>query len=356
MTDYLIVGAGLFGSVVAHELYKAGKSVRVIDKRNHVGGNCYTKKVNGITIHVYGPHVFHTDDQRAWDYVNQFTEFKPFVNRPKIFYDGKFYSFPINLMTMNQAWGVITPDEARKKLNGVSCHCHDTGLNFEDWLVSKIGYELYKMFYESYTEKLWGVSPKDLPADFAKRVPVRFDFNDNYYDDKYQGIPQNGYAGLFDRLLEGIQVNLNTSHSGRRGGLIIYTGRIDQYYDYRFGKLDYRDLFFVEEWHDTEDFQGGPVINYPEKKFAHVRVTEHKHFLGEKCPTTVTTTEFPIEYGVPCYPVRTQKNLERLAKYQELATKEKNVIFGGRLASFEYLNMDEIVLRALKCTKENEFV
>ncbi len=356
MYDFLIVGAGLFGSVVAHELYKAGKSVRVIDKRDHVGGNCYTKKVNDITVHAYGPHVFHTNDQRAWDYVNQFVKFEPFVNRPKIFYDGKFYSFPVNLMTLNQVWGVTTPDEAREKLKAVTVSRDTEPTNFEDCLLSKIGQELYDMFYKTYTEKLWGVSPRELPADFAKRVPIRFDFNDNYYDDRYQGVPQDGYAGLFDRLLGGIQVDLNTSYQRQRGGFVVYTGRIDEYYDYWFGKLDYRNLRFMEEWHNTGDFQGCAVINYPEKKFEYVRVTEHKHFLDEECLITVTTKEIPHLDGFPCYPVRTAENLARLAKYQELAVKEKNTVFGGRLGSFEYLNMDDTILRALKCTRENGFI
>ena len=356
MYDYLVVGAGLFGSIVAHELYKAGKSVRVIDERDHVGGNCYTEKMKGITIHKYGPHIFHTDDQRAWDYVNQFISFKPFVNRPKmIVYNDKFYSFPINLMTMNQVWGVKTPDEARKKLKEVSCQ-RKTVTNFEDWLVSKIGYELYDMFYKTYTEKLWGVSPKELPADFAKRIPFRFNFNDNYYnDDKYQGVPQNGYTGLFDQLLEGIRVDLNTSYQGQRGGLVVYTGRIDEYYKYKFGELNYRGIRFVENTYTTQDRQGNPVINYPEKKYPFLRTTEHKHFLKEKSPVTVVTKEYPDQNGIRCYPVRNEENLIRLAKYQELAAKDEGVVFGGRLGSFEYLSMDEIILRALKCTRENVY-
>lgn len=354
--DYLVVGAGLFGAVFAYEARRAGKSVHVIDKRDHVGGNCYTKKIKGVTVHAYGPHVFHTDDEQVWDYVNQFVKLKPFVNRPKTFCDGKFYSFPINLMTLNQIWDVRTPKEAREKLSKVSRLYEHGAKNFEEWLLSKIGQELYEVFYKNYTEKLWGVPPTELPVDFAKRVPIRFDFNDSYYDDTYQGVPLDGYAGLFDGLLEGIQVDLDTKYCRQRGGLVVYTGRIDEYFDYKFGKLDYRSIRFVEDTYIVEDYQGNPVINYPEKKYSFVRSTEHKHFLNETSSFTIVTKEYPDRHGVPCYPVRNKDNTDKLSRYQELATKDEQVIFGGRLGTFRYLDMDDTIVEALRCTKENVYI
>lgn len=352
--DYLVVGAGLFGSVFAHEMHKSGRTVRVIDRRSHVGGNCFTKTVDGIHVHAYGPHVFHTDDKKIWDYVSQFVELRPFVNRPKVYYDGRFYSFPINLMTMNQVWGTKTPAEARERLKSVAVACDGTA-NFESWLLSKIGRELYDMFYREYTEKLWDLEPRTLPADVAKRVPIRLDFDDNYFDDTYQGVPADGYSTLFDRLLDGIRVDLDTPYLRQTADVVAYTGRIDDYYGYEYGKLDYRGLRFVEETHGLEDFQGTAVINYPERRFPFVRVTEHKHFLNDPSPVTVTTKEVPSgANGVPCYPVRSEKNLRTLAKYEELAARDGRVLFGGRLGTFRYLSMGDTISEALRCTRERD--
>jgi len=353
--DYLVVGAGLFGSVFAERMNANDKSVCVIDVRNHIGGNCYSEKIKNIHVHRYGPHIFHTDSFQVWEYINNFSEFTPFKNQTKTLHQGRFYPFPINLLTLNQIWGVQTPEEAAQKLNEVSAPYQKLNpANFEEWVLSQVGKRLYDMFYKDYTEKLWG-DPTLIPASTAQRIPIRLDFNSFYYNDPYQGIPTSGYTNMFEALLAGIDVKLQTKYSHMMKSLadkVLYTGRIDDFYNYKLGRLDYRNLILDEEVHHMEVFQGGPVINYPEKRFKFVRSTEHKYFLQDESDFTVITREYPHPDGEPCYPVRNKKNLEKLRLYQNLADADKQILMGGRLGMFQYFDMDDTILAALNLVEK----
>lgn len=360
MYDYLIVGAGIYGSVFARELTNAGKKVLVIDKRYHIGGNCYTEKIEGINVHKYGPHIFHTSDKRVWDYVNSLVPFNHFSYRPKIKHKDKIYSLPINLMSLYQVYGVRTPEEARKKLEEVKIP-FDTSLgktiNLEEWILSQVGPELYEIFVKGYTTKQWGRDPKTLPSFIIKRLPIRLTFDDNYYFDNYQGIPIGGYTKIFEKLLDGIDVELNVDYLKDRkkwdlkATKVLYTGPIDEFYNHRFGKLEYRSLKFETEILDIPDYQGIAGMNYSDVDVPYTRIIEHKHFEFGEQPTTVITKEYPKNDGEPYYPMNDVINNVRYDQYKELMSKEIKYMFGGRLADYKYYDMHQVFASALKRSK-----
>lgn len=354
--DYLIVGAGLFGSVFAQQATAEGKSCLVIDKSDHIGGNCYTKEIEGIHVHMYGPHIFHTDNQMIWDYMNRWTKFNHFVNRPKVQYKDRLYSFPINLQTLNQIWGVKTPLEARTKLAEVREDIKDPK-NLEEWILSQVGRELYETFIEGYTTKQWGRHPSKLPSFIIKRLPIRTTFDDNYFNDRYQGIPIGGYTQIFDQLLKGSDVLLGIDYFEHREILTklakktVYTGKLDQFFSYCLGRLEYRGLKFETKVFECSDYQGNALINYTEKDVPYTRVTEHRHFDmkidGDK---TVVTWEYPDDWNetkTPYYPINDEKNNALREQYRNLVGERKDVIFGGRLASYMYYDMHQVVAAAL---------
>ena len=356
--DYLIVGAGLYGSIMAYELTKIGKRCLVIDKRDHIGGNCYTENVGGINVHKYGPHIFHTSNKCIWDYVNSFVEFKQFMYRPKVSYLDNIYSFPINLMTLYQIYGVKTPIDAINTL-ATKRIPNENPSNLEEWATSMIGNELYNIFIYGYTKKQWNTDPKNLPIDIIKRIPIRFNFDDNYFNDTYQGIPIGGYTKLFDKLLSGVDVELNVDFLSDRvkysniSHKIIYTGPIDAFYDYKFERLDYRSLRFEEyKLSDVEDYQGNSVVNYTHESVKYTRIIEHKHFDGTKCSGSIITKEYPANTGEPYYPINNTKNQMIYSKYKDLTKLEKNVIFGGRLAEYKYYDMHQVIASALNDFKK----
>lgn len=359
MFDYLIVGSGMFGSVFAHEMRKRGKSVLVVDKRDHIGGNCHTEKRHGIDVHVYGPHIFHTSSIKVWDYINQFSKFNHFVNRPKVLHNKKIYSFPINLFTLYQLWGVTTPEEARNKLAEVRIPCENPR-NLEEWILSQVGQEIYEKFIYGYTKKQWLKEPSELPSAIIKRLPIRLTYDDNYFNDKFQGIPIDGYDVIFNNMLDGCQVELGVDFFKDRSKLcklahrIVYTGKIDEYFDYHHGELDYRTLRF-EHNESQGDFQGNAIVNYTEQSVPWTRITEHKHFLIDKnFDLTVYTKEFPVPWekeSTPYYPIDDNVNRSVYSKYETLKNKETNVIFGGRLADYKYYDMHQVIAAALHRTE-----
>ena len=351
--DFLIVGAGLFGCVFAEQLRRLNKKCLIIDSRNHIGGNCYTERIDDIDIHKYGAHIFHTNSDTVWEYVNRFTKFNSFVNRPKAKFDGKFYSFPINLMTLNQLWGVETPNEARAKLDEVRIHI-DSPANFEEMALSKVGEELYYTFFYGYTKKQWG-DPKKVDASVFSRLPIRMNFDDRYYGDKYQGIPIGGYTEMIQNMLGKTDTVLNVDYFDNReywnswAKQIVFTGQIDRFYDYKFGELEYRSLRFEITKHEG-DFQGNGVINHTNEQVAYTRTIEHKHFGGALPASTYVTTEYPDTYSmgkIPYYPVVNSISSKAYHKYANLS-KMDNTIHGGRLAKFKYIDMDAVIGSALK--------
>ncbi|MBC9910586.1 UDP-galactopyranose mutase [Chitinophaga varians] len=356
--DYLIVGAGLFGSVFAYEANKAGKKCLVIDKRAHAGGNIYCENVNDINVHKYGAHIFHTSNKDIWDYVNQFAEFNRYTNSPVANYHGELYNLPFNMNTFYQLWGVKTPAEAQAK---IKTQVDKLGIteptNLEEQALSLVGEDIYHKLIKGYTEKQWGRPAKELPAFIIKRLPLRFTFDNNYFDDKYQGIPVGGYNKIIDKMLDGIEVRLNTDYFGQKDyfdGLatkIVYTGMIDQFYQYRFGKLEYRSLRFEHEHLPVSNYQGNAVVNYTDAETPFTRIIEHKHFEFGSQPETVITREYPNEWTdkeEPYYPINDTRNTEVYQQYKELAASEKNVIFGGRLAEYKYYDMHHVIAHALK--------
>ena len=360
--DYLIVGAGPFGAVFAHEAKKRGKRVLVIDKRSHTGGNMYCEKVEGINVHKYGAHIFHTSNKDVWDYVNQFCTFNNYINSPIANYKDEIYNLPFNMNTFNKLWGVVTPQEAKEKRENQVKESNITEpKNLEEQAISLVGKDIYEKLIKGYTEKQWGRRCTELPAFIIKRLPVRYTYDNNYFNDKYQGIPEGGYNVIFDKLLEGIDVELNVDFFDKKGELlqkadkIVFTGMIDQYFDYQYGVLEYRSLRFEHETLDEENHQGNAVVNYNEREVPYTRIIEHKHFEFGKQPKTVITREYPAEWkqgDEPYYPVNNDKNAEIFKKYQELAEKEENVIFGGRLADYRYYDMHHVFERALEVVKE----
>ena len=360
--DYLIVGAGPFGAVFAHEAKKRGKRVLVIDKRSHTGGNMYCEKVEGINVHKYGAHIFHTSNKEVWDYVNQFCTFNNYINSPIANYKDEIYNLPFNMNTFNKLWGVVTPQEAKEKIENQVKESNITEpKNLEEQAISLVGKDIYEKLIKGYTEKQWGRRCTELPAFIIKRLPVRYTYDNNYFNDKYQGIPEGGYNVIFDKLLEGIDVELNVDFFDKKRELlqkadkIVFTGMIDQYFDYQYGVLEYRSLRFEHEILDEENHQGNAVVNYNEREVPYTRIIEHKHFEFGKQPKTVITREYPAEWkqgDEPYYPVNNEKNAEIFKKYQELAEKEENVIFGGRLADYRYYDMHHVFERALEVVKE----
>ena len=351
--DYVIVGAGLYGSICAYELNKAGYKVLVIDKRNHIGGNIYTEKVNDINVHKYGAHIFHTSNKEIWDYINQFAEFNNYINSPIANYKGEIYNLPFNMNTFSKIWdNVITPKDAKEHIIKEKYIGEIT--NLEEQAKSLVGTTIYEKLVKEYTEKQWGKECKDLPPFIIKRLPVRFTYNNNYFNDKYQGIPIGGYTQIIEKLLEGIDIILNENYLDNKDkykdSKIIYTGPIDEYYDYCYGKLEYRSLRFEEELLLTDNYQGNAVVNYTSNDVPYTRIIEHKHFENTECDWTIITKEYPvsIEKGKdPYYPINNNKNNELYSKYKELADKDDKVIFGGRLGSYKYYDMDKTVEQAL---------
>ena len=355
--NYLIVGSGLFGAVFAHEAKKAGKSCLIIDKRKHAGGNVYCKQVEGINVHEYGAHIFHTNDKEIWDYVNQFAEFNRYTNSPVANYKGELYNLPFNMNTFYALWKTKTPDEARKKIEEQIAGLNiGEPQNLEEQALKLVGTDIYEKLIKCYTEKQWGRKATELPAFIIKRLPVRFTYDNNYFNDKYQGIPIGGYNKIIEGLLEGIEVRLDTDFFSNREELssladkIVFTGKIDEFYDFQFGELEYRSLRFKTEVVDSPNYQGNAVVNYTDSETPYTRIIEHKHFEFGTQPKSVITREYPLpaaKGAEPYYPVNDEKNSAVLKKYLELARKETNVIFGGRLAEYKYYDMHQVVGSAL---------
>jgi UDP-galactopyranose mutase len=359
--DYLIVGAGLFGSVFAQQAIERGKSCLIIDKRTHTGGNVYTEKIKGINVHMYGPHIFHTSDKRIWEYVNRFTEFNNYINRPKVNYNGELYSFPINLFTLYQIFGIKTPQEAKDLLDKLSIKC-DAPKNLEEWILSQVGEEIYKKFIYGYTKKQWGREPSELPSSIIKRLPIRFNFDDNYFNDTYQGIPIGGYTKMIESMQKGCEISLNTDFFSNKelyekiANKIIFTGAIDEFFNYSEGQLEYRSLSFETEIIQIPDYQGNAIINYTDENVPYTRICEHKHFESTKSESTVITKEYPEMWDINkerYYPVNNQENSNRYLLYKKMSEKiSEKYIFGGRLAEYKYYDMHQVIGSALKKAKE----
>ena len=355
--DYLIVGAGLFGAIFAREMADNGRKVAVIDKRDHIGGNIYTENLAGIQVHKYGAHIFHTNDKRAWDYINRFTSFNRFTNSPVANYKGELYSLPFNMYTFNKMWGLNTPDEARAKIEEQRANAGITEpKNLEEQAISLVGTDIYEKLVKGYTEKQWGRPCTELPAFIIKRLPVRFTFDNNYFNALYQGIPTEGYTAMVEKILQGIPVRLNIDYLAEREALynmaekIVYTGPIDEYFDFCYGPLEYRSVRFETELLDTDNYQGNAVVNYTDSETPYTRIIEHKHFAFGTQEKTVISKEYSMEWapGIePYYPVNDEKNTALYEKYRALAEKESKVIFGGRLGQYKYYDMDAVILAAL---------
>ena len=374
--DYLIVGAGLYGAVTAHELKKRGMECLVIDKRNVIGGNVYTENVDGINVHKYGAHIFHTSDKKIWEYVNQFAEFNNFVNSPIARFHNELYNLPFNMNTFSKLWGVATPEEAAAKIQEQIEAEGITGepANLEEQALRLVGRDVYEKLVKEYTEKQWGRSCRELPAFIIKRLPVRLTFDNNYFNDRYQGIPIGGYTAMIEKMLEGTDIRLNTDYfklrrnccetSGSDGSAVdygcgladkvIYTGMIDQFFDYCLGELEYRSLRFETEKLEKENYQGVAVVNYTSSDVDFTRIIEHKHFEFGKQPVTIITKEYPMKWekgDEPYYPVNNDINNKLYAEYKELADKTDNVYFGGRLGQYKYYDMDKVIAAALEDVK-----
>ena len=356
--DYLIVGAGLFGSTFAYEIGKRGKKCLVIDRRNHIGGNIYCEKINNINVHKYGAHIFHTSDKDIWEYVNQFVEFNNYVNSPIANYKGEIYNLPFNMNTFSKLWGVVTPKEAQEKIEQQKAEFDIIEpKNLEEQAISLIGKDIYFKLIKEYTEKQWGKDCKKLPAFIIKRLPVRFTYDNNYFNDRYQGIPIGGYNKIIEKMLYNADVELgvdylkNKEKYNRLANKIVFTGMIDEYFDYKFGNLEWRSLKFENEIiKDEDNFQGNAVVNYTSHSQKYTRIIEHKHFEFNNCSGTVITREYPMNWKIgdeAYYPVNDDKNNLLFEKYKKLAEKEENVIFGGRLAEYKYYDMDDVIRAAL---------
>ncbi|WP_334075062.1 MULTISPECIES: UDP-galactopyranose mutase [Paenibacillus] len=357
MYDYLIVGAGLFGAVFAYEAGLRGKTCLVIDKRDHIGGNVYTEEIEGIQVHKYGAHIFHTNSKTIWDYVNRFAEFNRYTNSPIANYKGEIYNLPFNMNTFNKLWGTATPEEAQRKIDEQRKAAGITEpQNLEEQAISLVGTDIYEKLIKGYTEKQWGRSAKELPAFIIKRLPVRFTYDNNYFNDRYQGIPVGGYRAIIEKMLAGADIELNVdffavrSELEQRARKVVYTGMIDQYYNHRYGVLEYRSLQFETKVLDTANFQGNAVVNYTDRETPCTRIIEHKHFEFGTQDRTVITEEYPTEWkpgDEPYYPINNEKNNEIYQQYKALAEEERNVIFGGRLATYKYYDMHQIIGAAL---------
>ena len=361
--DYLIVGAGLYGAVFAYEANKRGKKCLVIDRRKHIGGNIYCENINGINVHKYGAHIFHTSDKEIWNYVNQFVEFNNYVNSPIANYKGEIYNLPFNMNTFSKLWGISTPKEAQEKIEEQKSEYNITEpQNLEEQAISLVGKDIYLKLVKEYTEKQWGRDCKELPTFIIKRLPVRFTYDNNYFNDRYQGIPIGGYNKIIEKLLENADIELGVDYLKNKekynelADKILYTGMIDEFYDYKLGNLEWRSLKFENEILKNEDnYQGNAVVNYTSHDQKYTRIIEHKHFEFNKCKGTVITKEYPQDWkkgDEAYYPVNDEKNNTLFAKYKELADKEENVIFGGRLGNYKYYDMDKVIKAALEMIKE----
>lgn len=366
--DYLIVGSGLYGSIFAHEAKSKGKSVLVVDKRPNIAGNVYTEKQEGINVHMYGAHIFHTNDKRVWNYITQFAEFNRFTNSPVANYKGELYSMPFNMYTFNKMWGVVTPEEAAAKIEEQKKEITGEPKNLEEQAISLVGRDIYEKLVKGYTEKQWGRDCKELPAFIIKRLPVRLTFDNNYFNALYQGIPIGGYTKMVENLLDGIEVRLNTDYLEHKAELdaladkVVYTGPIDAYFGFKLGTLEYRSVRFENETLDIPNFQGNAAVNYTDRETPWTRIIEHKWFEfgkdedGNDLPKTIISREYSSEWKAgdePYYPVNDEKNGQLYAKYKELADKETGVIFGGRLGEYKYYDMDTTIASVLDiCEKE----
>ena len=360
--DYLIVGAGLFGAIFAYEANKRNKKCLVIDKRPHIAGNIYTENIEGINVHKYGAHIFHTSNKEVWEYINNFAEFNNYINSPVARYKDELYNMPFNMNTFNKLWGVKTPNEAKEKIEEEKRKSKvDEPKNLEEQAINLVGKTIYEKLVKGYTEKQWGKRATELPSFIIKRLPVRFVYDNNYFNDRYQGIPIGGYTKIIEKMLEGIEVKLNTDFFEDRENLeniaekIIFTGPIDKYYDYKFGELEYRSLRFESEILDEQNHQGNAVVNYTEYEVPYTRIIEHKHFeFDTESPKTVVTKEYPDTWNKEkeaYYPINDEKNNSLYAKYASLAKENKKVIFGGRLGAYKYYDMDKVIQEALNLVK-----
>ena len=368
--DYLIVGAGLYGAVFAHEMKRQGRQVLVIDRRKHIAGNIYTEQILDIQVHKYGAHIFHTSNRKIWDYVNQFAEFNHYINSPIAYYKGELYNLPFNMNTFYKMWGVVTPDQARARIAEQIASMHITQpKNLEEQALSLVGTDVYEKLVKGYTEKQWGRDCKELPAFIIKRLPLRFTYDNNYFNDRYQGIPVGGYTAMVEKMLQGIEVRTGVSyrefaveqetaegivvsdHAGNTYRKVVYTGMLDEYFDYSLGHLEYRSLRFeTEQMPQCDNYQGNAVVNYTEREVPYTRVIEHKHFEFGTQPGTVITREYPAEWregDEPYYPVNDERNSALLKKYQELASGRPHIVFGGRLGQYRYYDMDKVIAAAL---------
>lgn len=361
--DYLVVGAGLYGAVFAHEAKKKGKRCLVIDKRDHIAGNIYCEEIEGINVHKYGAHIFHTSNKRIWEYINQFAEFNNYINSPVAVYKDELYNLPFNMNTFSKMWNIRTPQEAKAK---IAEQVAETGItepkNLEEQGLSLVGKDVFEKLVKGYTEKQWGRDCKDLPAFIIKRLPVRFTYDNNYFNDRYQGIPIGGYTKIVEKMLDGIEVKTNTDYfafikeNPEIAEKIVFTGMIDEYFGYQLGALEYRSVRFETEVLDTDNYQGNAVVNYTEREVPYTRIIEHKHFEFGKQEKTVISREYSSEWSVgmePYYPVNNEQNNALFEKYLKLAEQEKNVIFGGRLGNYKYYDMDKVIEAALDmCEQE----
>ena len=367
--DYLVVGSGLYGAIFAHEAKKHGKTVLVVEKRPNIAGNIYTENVEGINVHKYGAHIFHTNNKEVWKYITQFAEFNRFTNSPVANYKGELYSMPFNMYTFNKMWGVVTPEEAQEKISEQRKEIVGTPKNLEEQAISLVGRDVYEKLVKGYTEKQWGRECVDLPAFIIKRLPVRFTYDNNYFNALYQGIPIGGYTKLVSKILEGIEVRLNTDYLKEKSELdkladkIVYTGPIDAYFEYKLGHLEYRSVRFENELLDIPNFQGNAAVNYTDKETPWTRIIEHKWFEfgkdvnGNDLPKTIISREYSSEWkpgNEPYYPVNDEKNSDLYEEYRKLSVSESKVIFGGRLGEYKYYDMDKTIESVLKVT-ENLF-
>lgn len=355
--DYIIIGSGFYGSICAYELTRLGYKCLVLEKRDHIGGNCFTSVRDHINIHEYGPHIFHTSNEKVWAWINQFVSFNDFTLRPNAIYDGEVYSLPFNMLTFSKLWNITHPDQAKRIIEDQSKEIVGEPSNLEEQAIKLVGRDVYEKLIKGYTIKQWKKDPTLLPPDIIKRLPVRFTYDNNYFDDKYQGIPIGGYTQIFEKLLSNIEVKLNTDYLVNKeywntlADKIIYTGPIDAFYDYKFGSLEYKTTKFDHVRLNTDNFQGNAMMNYTNENIPHTRCIEHKHFESSKSDVTWITWEYPIEYNAtqtePYYPVNDNENNSKYLLYKNLSSDEKNIIFGGRLAEYKYYDMDKVIDSAL---------
>ncbi len=359
--DYLVVGSGLFGSIFAYEANRKGKSCLVIDKRPHIGGNIYTEKIQGINVHKYGAHIFHTSNKEVWNYINQFTEFNRYTNSPIARYKDEIYNMPFNMNTFNKIWGVITPEEAKEKILEELKEANiNEPKNLEEQAISLVGKTIYEKLVKGYTEKQWGRKATELPSFIIKRLPVRFTYDNNYFNDFYQGIPIEGYTKIIQKMLNGIDVKLNCDYFENKNELyniankIVFTGPIDRFFDYCYGELEYRSLNFQTEILDMENYQGNAVVNYTDVNVPYTRIIEHKHFEFGSQLKTIISKEYPDKWDrtkEPYYPINDTRNNELYERYKELSAKDNKIIFGGRLGEYKYYDMDKVIEKAIECAR-----